>query len=60
MVVGIALREREASGRPIRVGMVGGGATGSSIALQFATSVPGIRLIARLAPEPFRQYTGAV
>jgi predicted homoserine dehydrogenase-like protein len=41
-----ALREREASGQPIRVGMVGAGATGRAIALQLGTPVAGIRLVA--------------
>jgi len=41
-----ALREREAAGRPVRVGMVGAGATGRAIALQLGTPVPGIRLVA--------------
>jgi predicted homoserine dehydrogenase-like protein len=40
------LQERETSGRPIRVGMVGAGATGRAIALQLGTPVPGIRLVA--------------
>src|SRR5882672_4209868 len=46
MVVDTALREREAAGQPIRVGMVGAGATGRAIALQLGTPVPGIRLVA--------------
>ncbi len=46
MNVDIALREREAAGHPIRVGMVGAGATGRAIALQLGTPVPGIRLVA--------------
>jgi predicted homoserine dehydrogenase-like protein len=46
MNVDTALRERESSGRPIRVGMVGAGATGRAIALQLGTPVPGIRLVA--------------
>ncbi len=46
MIVDTALREREALGRPIRVGMVGAGATGRAIALQLGTPVPGIRLVA--------------
>ena len=46
MSVDQALREREAAGRPIRVGMVGAGATGRAIALQLGTPVPGIRLVA--------------
>jgi predicted homoserine dehydrogenase-like protein len=44
--VDTALREREAVGQPIRVGMVGAGATGRAIALQLGTPVPGIRLVA--------------
>lgn len=46
MIVDTALREREAAGHPIRVGMVGAGATGRAIALQLGTPVPGIRLAA--------------
>jgi len=41
-----ALRDREATGRPIRVGMVGAGAMGRAIALQLSRPVPGIRLAA--------------
>lgn len=44
MNVDTALREREEAGRPIRVGMIGAGATGRAIALQMGTPVPGIRL----------------
>ena len=39
-----ALQLREAERRPIRVGVVGAGATGRAIALQLGTPVPGIRL----------------
>ena len=46
MILDTALQEREATGRPIRVGMVGAGATGRAIALQLATPVPGMRLVA--------------
>ena len=46
MIVDTALRERETAGHPIRVGMVGAGATGRAIALQLGTPVPGIRLVA--------------
>jgi len=46
MSVDTALRGRENEGRPIRVGMVGAGATGRAIALQLGTPVPGIRLVA--------------
>jgi predicted homoserine dehydrogenase-like protein len=45
-MIDTALQEREASGRPIHVGMVGAGATGRAIALQLGTPVPGIRLAA--------------
>lgn len=41
-----ALQQRESQGNPIRVGMVGAGATGRAIALQLGTPVPGIRLTA--------------
>src|SRR5215470_3083400 len=46
MIVDTALRELEATGHPIRVGMVGAGATGRAIALQLGTPAPGIRLVA--------------
>ncbi len=46
MIVDTALRKRESEGHPIRVGMVGAGATGRAIALQLGTPVPGIRLVA--------------
>ncbi len=45
MNVDTALQEREAAGRPVRVGMVGAGATGRAIALQLGTPVPGMRLV---------------
>ncbi len=53
MNVDTALQERESAGNPIRVGMVGAGATGRAIALQLGTPVPGIRLaaIANRTPE---------
>lgn len=46
MFVDTKLREFEAKGRPVRVGMIGAGATGRAIALQLGTPVPGIRLVA--------------
>lgn len=46
MTVDTILRAREAQGRPIRVGLVGAGATGRAIALQLGTPAPGIRLAA--------------
>lgn len=45
MSLDMVLRDYEAAGRPIRVGMVGAGATGRAIALQLGTPVPGIRLV---------------
>jgi predicted homoserine dehydrogenase-like protein len=46
MSVDTALQQRETAGGPIRVGMIGAGATGRAIALQLGTPVPGIRLVA--------------
>lgn len=46
MNVDTALLQRESAGRPIRIGMVGSGATGRAIALQLGTPVPGMRLVA--------------
>ena len=46
MIVDTVLQELENKGNPIRVGMVGAGATGRAIALQLGTPVPGIRLMA--------------
>jgi predicted homoserine dehydrogenase-like protein len=40
------LQAREAAGRPIRVGVVGAGATGRAVALQLGTPVSGMRLAA--------------
>jgi predicted homoserine dehydrogenase-like protein len=46
MAIDTVLRERGAAGRPIRVGMIGAGATGRAIALQLGTPAAGIRLVA--------------
>jgi predicted homoserine dehydrogenase-like protein len=46
MSVDTALQKRESSVNPIRVGIIGAGATGRAIALQLGTPVPGIRLVA--------------
>src|SRR5262249_60403542 len=46
MNVDTALVQRESDDKPIRVGMVGAGATGRAIALQLGTPVPGMRLVA--------------
>lgn len=52
IIVDTALRQREAEGRPIRVGMVGAGFMGRGVALQIATAVPGMRLAAIAARQP--------
>ena len=46
MSVDTVLQKRESSGNPIRVGIIGAGATGRAIALQLGTPVPGMRLVA--------------
>jgi predicted homoserine dehydrogenase-like protein len=46
MSVDSAMVQREAEGRPVRVGIVGAGATGRAIALQLGTPVTGMRLVA--------------
>ena len=46
MTVDTMLQELESYGRPIRIGMVGAGASGRAIALQLGTPVRGIRLVA--------------
>jgi predicted homoserine dehydrogenase-like protein len=46
MITDTALQARHAKGQPVRVGMIGAGATGRAIALQLATPVPGIQLAA--------------
>ena len=46
MSVDTALQKLEAAGNPIRVAMVGAGATGRAITLQLGTPVPGMRLVA--------------
>ena len=46
MILDTALRGLETAGRPVRVGMIGAGATGRAIALQLGTPVPGVRLVA--------------
>src|SRR5437660_11805508 len=46
LIIDKALRELAGSGRPICVGMVGAGFMGRGVALQIATAVPGMRLVA--------------
>ncbi len=52
MIIDTALQEREKSGKPIRVGIIGAGAAGRAIALQLATPPPGIRLAAIVNRTP--------
>jgi predicted homoserine dehydrogenase-like protein len=53
--VDMALSEREASGTPIRVGLIGAGVTARLIALQLgAPPIPGIRLVAISNRTPAR------
>jgi predicted homoserine dehydrogenase-like protein len=44
MNVDTALQRRESEGKPVRVALIGAGATGRAIALQLGTPVPGIRI----------------
>jgi predicted homoserine dehydrogenase-like protein len=46
MLVDTLLQQRETAGYPIRVGMVGAGAAGRSVAPQLGKPVPGVRLVA--------------
>ena len=52
IIVDNALQAREASGRPIRVGMVGAGFMGQGLANQIVNSVPGMRLAAIYNRQP--------
>lgn len=60
IIVDNALKAREASGKPIRVGMIGAGFMGRGIANQIINSVPGMRLAAianRTLAQAARAYT---
>ena len=46
IIVDNALKERERTGRPIRVGMVGAGFMGQGLTNQITNSVPGMRMAA--------------
>lgn len=46
ILVDKALQERQSTGNPIRVGMVGAGFMGRGIALQILTATPGMELVA--------------
>lgn len=54
IIVDRALAAREASGTPIRVGMVGAGYMGQALANQIVNSVPGMRLAAVFNRNPER------
>src|SRR3546814_6968886 len=62
ILVDTALKARAAEGRPIRVGMIGAGFMGRGVALQIASAVPGMRLVAiacRTVTEARRAYLEA-
>ena len=46
IIVDRALEERERTGQPLRVGMIGAGAMGRAITNQIVNAVPGMRLVA--------------
>lgn len=46
IIVDRALQQRKDEGRPLRVGMLGAGFMGRGVALQIATAVPGMELVA--------------
>jgi len=46
IIVDTALKQREASGNPIKVGMIGSGFMARGVANQIVNSVPGMRLVA--------------
>src|SRR5262245_54025755 len=54
MSVDTALLERDRHNQPIRVGVIGAGATGRAIVLQLGTPVPGIRLVGLANRTPSR------
>jgi predicted homoserine dehydrogenase-like protein len=64
IIVDNALREREAEGRPIRVGFLGAGFMAQGLANQIRNSVPGMEVVAIYARKPERgvdvfRYAGA-
>ena len=54
IILDTALREREAQGNPIRVGLVGAGFMAQGLANQIVNSVPGMRLCAIYSRKPER------
>ena len=62
IIVDKLLRQREAEGKPVRVGMVGAGFMARGIANQIVNSVPGMRLVAianRTLTHPVKAFTEA-
>ena len=62
IIVDKALEEREAAGRPLRVGMVGAGFMARGTALQIVRSIPGMELVAvanRTVPRAEQAYEEA-
>jgi predicted homoserine dehydrogenase-like protein len=51
-MIDTALQERERSGTPIRVGMVGAGFAARMVALHLSAGIPGLRLVAVAARSP--------
>ena len=63
IIVDTALKQREAEGRPIRVGIVGAGFMGQGLTNQIVNSVPGMRVVGISNRRPQRaieafQYAG--
>jgi predicted homoserine dehydrogenase-like protein len=56
IIVDRALREREAQGKPIRVGMIGAGFMGQGLTNQIVNSVPGMRMAAVYNRRPERAF----
>lgn len=54
IIIDTALQRRQEAGNPIRVAMVGAGAMGRGIALQIATAMPGMDLVAIANRRPDR------
>ena len=51
ILVDTALRERQAQGKPIRVGIVGAGFMCQGLTNQIENSIPGMRVAAHLQPQ---------
>jgi len=56
IIVDRALKERQAQGRPIRVGMIGAGFMGQGLTNQIENSVPGMRMAAVYNRHPERAF----